>query len=82
MASRLPSFEQRLLLALAVIAVLAIVGTLAILPYRLYERDIRNAKLDAYEKALLRPWLRAPGAHRGTGSTGSRAECRPAEGAC
>jgi hypothetical protein len=44
----LPSFERQLLLALLVIAAVALAGTLAILPYRLYERDIRNAQLDAH----------------------------------
>ncbi len=53
MVTDLPSFERRLLLALGVIAVIAIVGTLAILPYRLYERDIRNAKLYAHRTSGL-----------------------------
>lgn len=51
--SSLPSFERRLLLALGVIAVIAIGGTLAILPYRLYERDIRNAQLHAHRTSGL-----------------------------
>lgn len=49
----LPSFEKRLLIALGVIAALAIGGTLAILPYRLYERDIRNAQLVAHRTSGL-----------------------------
>lgn len=53
MTSELPSFEQRLLLALGTIAAIAIVGTLAILPYRLYERDIRNATLNAHRSSGL-----------------------------
>ncbi|MDH3685015.1 MAG: hypothetical protein OEP95_02260 [Myxococcales bacterium] len=49
----LPSFEKQLLLALLVIAAIALAGTLAILPYRLYERDIRNAQLDAHRTSGL-----------------------------
>ena len=49
----LPSFEKQLLLALLVIAAIAFAGTLAILPYRLYERDIRNAQLDAHRTSGL-----------------------------
>lgn len=49
----LPSFERQLLLALLVIAAIAGAGTLAILPYRLYERDIRNAQLDAHRTSGL-----------------------------
>lgn len=52
-ASGLPSFEKRLFQALLVIAAIAIVGTLAILPYRLYERDIRNAQLHAHRTSGL-----------------------------
>lgn len=52
-ASGLPSFEKRLSLALIVIAAVAIAGTLAILPYRLYERDIRNAQLYAHRTSGL-----------------------------
>jgi hypothetical protein len=46
--SELPSIESRLLHVLAGIAVVAILGVLAILPYRLYSRDIRNAEVHAH----------------------------------
>ncbi len=52
-APTLPSFERRLWIALGVIAAMAIGGTLAILPYRLYERDIRNAQLYAHRTSGL-----------------------------
>jgi len=41
------SIEGRLIATLAVIAVVAVVGVLTILPYRLYERDIRRATEEA-----------------------------------
>ncbi len=41
------SIEARLLATLAVIAVVAVAGVLVILPYRLYERDIRQATDEA-----------------------------------
>lgn len=44
----LPSAERRLILVLAGIAGVAILGVLAILPYRLYTRDIRNAEVHAH----------------------------------
>lgn len=37
------SIERRLIVALAAIALVAVLGVLVLLPYRLYERDIRNA---------------------------------------
>lgn len=43
-----PSVERRLILTLLVIACIAIVGVLAILPYRLYSRDIQQATMDAH----------------------------------
>ncbi len=43
----LPSVESRLALVLAGIAGVAIFGVLAILPYRVYTRDIRNAEVHA-----------------------------------
>lgn len=42
------SIEHRLVRLLAVIGVVAVLGMLAILPYRLYERDIRNASVQAH----------------------------------
>ena len=43
-----PSVERRLILTLLVIAGIAIAGVLAILPYRLYSRDIQQATTDAH----------------------------------
>jgi len=43
----LPSVERRLTHLLLGIAAVAILGVLAILPYRLYERDIRHASVEA-----------------------------------
>lgn len=46
---RMPeSLERRLLLTLAVIACVAALGVVAILPYRLYQRDVRHAKVQAH----------------------------------
>jgi len=42
------SIETRLIRTLGAIAVVAIGGVLAILPYRLYDRDIRHAKVEAH----------------------------------
>jgi hypothetical protein len=42
------SIESRLIRTLGAIAVIAILGVLAILPYRLYDRDIRHAKVQAH----------------------------------
>jgi hypothetical protein len=47
------SVEFRLLQVLAGISVVAILGVLAILPYRLYERDIRHATVEAHRIAGL-----------------------------
>jgi hypothetical protein len=47
------STEIRLLQVLAVIAAVAVAGVLAILPYRLYERDIRNATVHAHRLASV-----------------------------
>jgi hypothetical protein len=47
------SVEFRLLQVLAAISVVAILGVLAILPYRLYERDIRHATVEAHRIAGL-----------------------------
>jgi hypothetical protein len=46
--SQAPSVERRLILTLLVIAGIAIAGVLAILPYRLYSRDIQQAITDAH----------------------------------
>jgi hypothetical protein len=46
--SEAPSVERRLILTLMVIAGVAIGGVLAILPYRLYSRDIQQATTDAH----------------------------------
>ena len=43
-----PSVERRLILTLLIIACIAIGGVLAILPYRLYSRDIQQATMDAH----------------------------------
>jgi hypothetical protein len=52
-ASTRPSVERRLLLFLAVIAGIAVAGVLAILPYRLYERDVRLAEVNAHRIGSL-----------------------------
>jgi methyl-accepting chemotaxis protein len=52
MADR-PSIERRLLQLLGGIAIVALGGVLAILPYRLYARDIRNAEVNAHRIASL-----------------------------
>ncbi len=48
-----PSVERRLLWMLAVIAAVAVAGVVAIVPYRLYERDIRLAQVNANRMASL-----------------------------
>jgi hypothetical protein len=47
------SIEARLLKVLALIAVVAIVGVLVILPYRLYDRDIRHATVHAHRLSTV-----------------------------
>ncbi len=47
------TIEFRLLLTLGVIALVAIAGILAILPYRLYERDIRHASEEAHRVSAV-----------------------------
>jgi hypothetical protein len=47
------SVEFRLIQLLAGISAVAIVGVLSILPYRLYERDIRHATVEAHRLAGL-----------------------------
>jgi hypothetical protein len=48
-----PSVERHLILLLAVIAGVAVAGVLAILPYRLYQRDIRTAEVNAHRVASI-----------------------------
>jgi hypothetical protein len=48
-----PSVERRLILLLAIIAGVAVLGVLAIVPYRLYERDIRTAEVNAHRIASV-----------------------------
>ena len=50
---QLSDIERRLVWVLAAIAVVAILGVLAILPYRLYERDIRVATVNAHQASSL-----------------------------
>ncbi len=47
------SVERRLITLLGFIAVLAVAGVLAIVPYRLYERDVRLAELNAHRIGSL-----------------------------
>jgi hypothetical protein len=47
------SIETRLLKTLAAIALVAILGVLAILPFRLYERDIRHATVHAHRLSTV-----------------------------
>ncbi len=42
------SIERHLIRILAVIACIAVIGVLVILPFRLYERDVRNARIHAH----------------------------------
>jgi len=48
-----PSVETRLFKLLAVIAAAAVCGVLALLPYRLYSRDIRHAEVQAHRVASV-----------------------------
>jgi hypothetical protein len=48
-----PSLESRLVKVLALIGVIAVGGVLMILPYRLYERDIRHARVEAHRISSL-----------------------------
>lgn len=51
--SEFPSVERRLILLLSIIAGVAVLGVLAIVPYRLYERDIRTAEVNAHRIASV-----------------------------
>jgi hypothetical protein len=48
-----PSVERHLLRVLAVIALIAVGGVLAIVPWRLYSRDVRMAEVDAHRVGSL-----------------------------
>lgn len=48
-----PSIERRLVKTLLAIACVAVAGVLAILPYRLYSRDIQQATTDAHRLSSL-----------------------------
>ena len=48
-----PTVERRLLWFLAGIAAVAVLGVLAIVPYRLYQRDVRLAEVHAHRIASL-----------------------------
>ena len=60
------SVERRLILLLAFIAAIAIIGVLAIVPYRLYERDIRFAEVNAHRIGSLLHVTLANALQRGT----------------
>ncbi len=60
------SVERRLVLLLAFIAAIAVVGVLAIVPYRLYERDVRLAEVDAHRIGSLLHVTLANALQRGT----------------
>jgi methyl-accepting chemotaxis protein len=47
------SVERKLVALLALIAAIAVVGVLAIVPYRLYERDVRLAEVNAHRIGSL-----------------------------
>ncbi len=51
--ARAPSVETRLLQILAGIAAVAVLGVLALVPYRLYARDIRHAQVQAHRVAAV-----------------------------
>jgi signal transduction histidine kinase len=47
------SFERRLLHVLLGIGIVAVLGVAAIVPYRMYDRDIRNASVQAHRISAL-----------------------------
>jgi len=51
--SNRPSVQLRLTQLLAAIAAIAVAGVVAIVPYRLYQRDIRNAEVSAHRLASV-----------------------------
>ena len=60
------SVEGRLVALLAFIAAIAVVGVLAIVPYRLYERDVRLAEVNAHRVGSLLHVALANALQRGT----------------
>jgi len=60
------SVERRLIVLLAFIAAIAVVGVLAIVPYRLYERDVRLAEVNAHRIGSLLHVTLANALQRGT----------------
>ena len=60
------SVERRLITLLVFIAAIAVVGVLAIVPYRLYERDIRLAEVNAHRIGSLLHVTLANALQRGT----------------
>ncbi|MBS1105350.1 MAG: hypothetical protein H6Q91_852 [Deltaproteobacteria bacterium] len=69
MPSPLPgasSVERRLIVLLVFIAAIAVVGVLAIVPYRLYERDVRLAEVNAHRIGSLLHVSLANDLQRGT----------------
>ena len=60
------SVERRLITLLIFIAAIAVVGVLAIVPYRLYERDIRLAEVNAHRIGSLLHVSLANALQRGT----------------
>ena len=51
--SQPPSVEARLLRLLILIAAVAVLGVLALVPYRLYSRDVRHAEVQAHRLASV-----------------------------
>lgn len=65
LASEVPSVERRLLALLLLIAAIAVLGVLAIVPYRLYTRDVRLAEENAHRiGSLLHVALASELAHK------------------
>ena len=60
------SVEHRLIMLLVFIAAVAVVGVLAIVPYRLYERDVRLAEVNAHRIGSLLHVSLANALQRGT----------------
>jgi hypothetical protein len=60
------SVEHRLIMLLVFIAAIAVVGVLAIVPYRLYERDVRLAEVNAHRIGSLLHVSLANDLQRGT----------------
>lgn len=60
------SVERRLIALLVFIAAIAVIGVLAIVPYRLYERDVRLAEVNAHRIGSLLHVSLANALQRGT----------------